>query len=266
MLHDQHAHTSYSMDSDASLEEYYKILQKYNAKYFITTEHIEFDSMYNFQDWTVDYESMKKELKLLNKKYPSVTPLLGVEIGYRKDHLNDMERVINSENFDLVNMSIHDNGKYDYYMKDSYKLLGNQKMLDIYFNNIIDGLNTYNNFDVLSHFDYGFKTAYLVDHNEIISNYEKYVRPIFRKIISLDKTLEINTKVQSILGEEHLKTWLRWYYEEGGTKLTLSSDSHSEYIYDAYYNEQKKYIKIIKSIGFNQLIYFVNRKEYIYKI
>ena len=266
MLHDQHAHTSYSVDSEASLEEYYKIAFKYNRKYFITTEHIEFDSMYNFQDWTVDYVSMKKELSELREKYPTVTPLLGVEIGYRKDHLEDMKRVINSESFDLINMSIHDNGKYDYYMQESFKDLGTTQMLDIYFNNIIDALNTFHDFDVLSHFDYGFKTAYVVNSNLRINDYEIIVRQIFKKVIALNKVLEINTKVQNILGVEHLKTWLTWYLEEGGTKLCLSSDAHTEKAFDNYYENQSEYMSIIKSIGFKDLRYFINRKEYIYKI
>ena len=266
MLHDQHAHTYYSLDSDASIDNYYKIASNYNTKYFICTDHIEFDSLYNFQNWTVDYDSLKEDLKRLGNIYPSVTPLLGIEIGYRKDHLKDMDKTINSQDFDLVNMSIHDNGKYDYYMKESYKEIGISNMLDIYFNNIIDGLDNYTNFDVLSHFDYGFKTAYLIDHNKSINEYETIVREIFRKVIRLNKTIEINMKVQTVLGLEHLKTWLNWYHEEGGTKLTFSSDAHSEVVYEEYYKNQSKYFEIIKSAGFDHLIYFVKRKEYIYKI
>ena len=89
MLHDQHCHTSFSLDSKASIEEYYKIALKNKTKYFITTEHIEFDSVYNKIDWTVDYEELKYTLNYLKDKYKTITPLLGVELGYRKDHLQD---------------------------------------------------------------------------------------------------------------------------------------------------------------------------------
>ena len=49
----------------------------------------------------------------------------------------------------------------------------------------------------------------------------------------------------------------------GGYKLSLSSDSH--YNKDYLLNHQH-YIKIIKEAGFNELRYFVKRKEYIYEL
>lgn len=267
MLHDQHCHTSFSLDSKASIEEYYKIALKNKTKYFITTEHIEFDSVYNKIDWTVDYEELKYTLNYLKDKYKTITPLLGVELGYRKDHLEDMLKLVKSEDFDLVNMSIHDNGVYDYYMKEAYLEKGVDGMLDIYFNNILDALDNFHDFDVLSHFDYGFKSAYNVDNSIRINDYEQIVRKIFRKVISLGKTLEINIKVQSLLKlNNHLETWLRWYKEEGGEKLTISSDSHEEKYHDEYYNIRPMYIELLKKLGFDSLRYFIKRKEYIYKI
>lgn len=266
MLHDQHCHTNYSLDSVAQLKEYYKIANKYHCKYFITTEHIEFLSVTNHQNWNVDFQMLEEELSSLNKIFKNTLPLLGLEIGYKKEYIDEMNKVINSHNFDVVNMSIHDNNIYDYYERDAFISLGNDKMLDIYFNNIIDGLIQFQNFDVLSHFDYGFKTAYLIDNSLTIDKYEKVVKRIFNLVINKEKTLEINIKVQKILGIEHLQKILRWYKEEGGTKLTLSSDSHKEEAYISYYQNQQKYLKIIKDAGFNEVRYFIKRKEYIYKI
>ena len=100
-----------------------------------------------------------------------------------------MLNLVKSEDFDLVNMSIHDNGVYDYYMKEAYLEKGVDGMLDIYFNNILDALDNFHDFDVLSHFDYGFKSAYNVDNSIRINDYEQIVRKIFRKVISLGKTL-----------------------------------------------------------------------------
>lgn len=266
MLHDQHVHSNYSLDSDVTLESYYLIAEKYNIKYFITTEHVEFDSMYNNQDWIVDFKKLRNELNNLHQQYPNVNPLVGIEIGYRKDHILDMDSMLNQETFDVVNMSIHDNGVYDYYLKDAFINVGIDNMLDIYFNNILDGLNNYHNFDILSHFDYGFKTAYLIDNTLTINKYEDIIRKIFRKVISLNKTLEINLKVQQVLGDVHLKTWLTWYKEEGGQKLSMSSDSHTVKSYETFYQLQSNYFNIIKESEFNELRYFINRQEYIYVI
>ena len=266
-LHDQHLHTKYSLDSKEDLENYYKLASELNCSYIITTEHIEFDSVYNNQDWIVDFDALKNNLDSLNNKYPNVTPLLGVEVGYRKDHLTDMDKLISSQNFDLVNMSIHDNGKYDYYMKKDYEALGIDKMLDIYFNNAIDGVKTYKNYDVLSHIDYGFKTAYVLDNTLNINNYKHYLKEIFKIVVEDDKVLEINFKVQKTINDiNHLKSLLSIYKECGGTKLSFSSDAHFLAQLEDYYKEQDEFINVIKEMGFNELYYFINRKQHKYII
>ena len=265
MLHDQHCHSVYSKDSKEDLENYFLIACKYQVKYLVTTEHIEFNSVCDHQDWTVDFPHLIKELQNNHQKYPSITPLLGVEIGYRKDHLLEMKKLIQSEPFDVVNMSIHDNGVYDYYFQDMYQEIGVNNMLQIYFNNIIDALDNFDDFDVLSHFDYGFKTAFLVNNDLKITSYEQITRMIFKKLIKLNKALEINLKVQLTINDDnHLKTILRWYKEEGGKKLTLSSDAHKKEAYDNYYIIQKKYTDLIKEAGFNYLCYFIKRVEHHY--
>ncbi len=266
-LHDQHLHTKYSLDSKEEIVNYYQLASSIECSYFVTTDHIEFDSVFNNQDWTVDFESLKNDLFVLNKQYPNVTPLLGVEIGYRKDHIDDMIQLINSQNFDLINMSIHDNGVYDYYMKKDYLEVGIDKMLDIYFNNIIDGVHTFKNYDVLSHVDYGFKTAYTLDSTLKIEKYESYLKEIFEVIVQDDKVLEINFKVQDTINDiEHLKTLLKMYKKYGGKKLSFSSDAHFYNQLNNYYLEQDKYFQLIKDCGFDKLCYFVNRKQCEFKI
>lgn len=268
MIHDQHCHTSYSGDSTENIENYFEIAEKYKVKYLVTTDHYDFDAVAsNHQDWIVDFDSLIVDLKKYHLKYPNVTPLLGIELGYRKDKLDKMINVVNSYDFDVINMSIHDNGIYDYYAKDTFKSVGIKEILYIYFNNILDALDNFNNYDVLSHFDYGFKTAYLVDSSIKINDYEDIVRKIFKKLIEQNKSLEVNIKVQSTINDDvHLKTFLKWYKEEGGNKLTLSSDAHTKIVYNNYYIVQNKYIKIIKNAKFNYLCYYIKRKEYHFDI
>ncbi len=266
MIHDQHCHSMYSFDSKEKLENYFKIADSYQVKYLVTTEHIEFNCVYNNQDWKVDYDALKEDFKKCHLKYPHITPLLGVEIGYRYDALDRMTSLIKSQPFDVVNMSIHDNGVYDYYDQPTFIKVGILKMLDIYFDNIIDALDHFTDFNVLSHFDYGFKTAYLIDNNLTINLFEPKIKTIFKKLINLNKALEINFKVQSLLNLDHLKLFLKWYKELGGSKLTLSSDAHKMEALNDYYMSQAKYLQIIKDAGFNYLCYYIKRKEYHYDI
>lgn len=267
MIHDQHCHSSYSLDSNEPLESYFQICENYKIPYLITTEHIEYASLYNFKNWTVDYPNLKKDLAMLEKKYPSVHALLGVEIGYKKEYTKQIQQIIKSQDFDVVNLSIHDNGVYDYYIVDHFKKVGIKKMLNIYFDNIVYALSKFTDFDCLSHFDYGFKTAHFIDNNITINDYESVVRKIFKLLIAQDKALEINMKVQRSINDfEHLYTILKWYYEEGGRKLTLSSDSHNKDSYKKFFLEQNTYLSIIKNAGFKYLCFFKKRNEYHYNL
>lgn len=264
MIHDQHIHTSYSRDSKVPIDEYYKLANGLGCKYFVCTDHIEFMSCFNHIDWTVDYENQDKDLERLGKLYPNVLPLKGIEIGYRKDQLSRMKDLMANREFDLVNMSIHDNTEIDYYFVEHFKKHGVHETLIIYFENMIDGLLTWDNFDVLSHFDYGFKTAYLIDNDMKISRYEDYLKKIFELLISKKKALEINIKVQETINDvNHVKYFLNLYRSLGGERITISSDAHT---IDAYLNYFDKYASIAKELGFDEVCYFVKRQEYRYKI
>lgn len=264
MIHDQHLHTSYSRDSKALIDEYYKKASDLGCKYFVCTDHIEFMSCFNHIDWTVDYVNQDKDLERLGKEYPNVIPLKGVEMGYRKDQLHRMKALLANREFDLVNMSIHDNTEIDYYFVEHFRAHGILETLDIYFNNMIDGLETWDDFNVLSHFDYGFKTAYLIDNSLRISEFEGYLKKIFGLLISKKKALEINIKVQETINDlEHVKYFLKLYKSLGGERITISSDSHSVDTYLEYFD---KYACIAKECGFDEVCYFVKRQEYRYKI
>ena len=45
-LHDQHLHTKYSLDSKEEIVNYYQLASSIECSYFVTTDHIEFDSVF----------------------------------------------------------------------------------------------------------------------------------------------------------------------------------------------------------------------------
>ena len=258
ILHDQHMHSHYSEDSKEDLKAYLDIATKENINYFITCEHVDFDPPSFDKSWIADFKALKEECKSLEKKYPNITFLYGIELGYRKDHIQDMKDMLHNNKFDLVQLSAHDDGINDYYLKESF--LDTYNDLNKYFDKVYEAITTFNDFDVLSHFDYGFKTARMVNKYEDIKKYQDKIEKIFNKLIELNKPLEINAKVQSVINDdEYLKYILNLYYSLGGRKLTLSSDAHQVENYRLNFD---KYIKMIKDAGFSYLCYFINRKEY----
>lgn len=263
VLHDLHVHSEYSYDSEEALHNYFEIASKNNQTYFITTEHIEYMFIGTNCDWTVDYDKMIEELNKLQKEFPNITPLLGIEVGYHKENIEKMNKTINSRNFDQVIMSVHDSGEVDYYYADVALKLGENEFLTLYFNNVLEAVKTFDNYDILGHFDYGFKSAYKAFANVKLQNYQNIVEEIFKELIKKDKTLEINTKVQSALNDEHLRYFLTLYKNLGGKNITLASDSHEKKNYKYQFEH---YLQIIKELGFNKLSYFINRQRFDYYI
>ena len=128
---------------------------------------------------------------------------------------------------------------------------------------MMEAVNIMDNFDVLSHIDYAYKTCYKIDPTYNFLDDEELIRPILETIIKKGKALEINSKVQNVLPDEHLIKLLEFYKKLGGEKITLSSDAH---IINRYLDNFEKYKNIIKECGFNYLCYYIKRKEYHYDI
>lgn len=260
MIYDQHIHTKYSVDSKEEIENYLKLLSDKEMKYFICCDHIDFDLVNYHNSWICDFNARREEIERLQKLYPNITFLEGVELGFRLDHLEDMKKVL-TRNFDLVQLSVHDDGVYDY-----YKDISSDEIMKIYFKCIITALSTWSDFDVLSHIDYGFKTYKRFYPQADIKDHKDLLFEIFGLLIKKGKALEINTKVQSAINDEsfsHLKDLLKMYKDCGGQKLTLSSDSHTTEFFMVNF---ETYTQIIKECGFNKLSYFIKRKEYTYNI
>lgn len=263
LIYDQHVHSHFSMDSTASLESYFQKAISFGWNHFVTTEHIDYDIAPTHVNWLVDFDGLREELALLQKKYPEITPLLGVELGYRKEYTSSLHQLLKKYPFDVVNLSIHGNGKVEYYYYDFFEKYGVKEVLENYFKELLEGVSAWDDFDVLSHFDYGFKTAYQHDSSLSIKTYEEILTKIFQKLIEKNKALEINTKVQIALPVDHLNYVLQLYKKLGGKKLTLSSDAHQVSRLGANF---KQYQQIIKQNGFDTLCYFIQRKEYHFHI
>lgn len=262
VLHDQHIHSSYSEDSNEDLKNYYDAAKHLGCKYFVTTEHIDFMPSMDTHHWLCDFDKLQKELNDIYENNGPI-PLLGVEMGYRIDYLDEIKEILNKYDFDIINLSIHDSGKYEYYFASNFEELGIKETIKMYYEQVLDAIKRIDKFNVLSHIDYCFKTVYRMDNNYKFLNDYHLIKPILEEIIKKEKALEINIKVQKALPDEHLYELLNIYKHLGGVRLTLSTDSHDV---SRYKEDFDKYIKVIKECGFNYLCYYIKQKEYHYDI
>ena len=263
MIHDQHVHSYYSFDSKQSIEEYLEVASKLGLKYFVLTDHYDLNHINTGKDLSFDISKQREELNKLQKKYPNIKILFGIEMGYKPSELKRINKVLDENEFDIINFSLHELEDVDYYFADRFIKDGIDKTLQTYFEKQLEMVCNFDNFDVLCHIDYAFKTAYLIDNNLKINKYENTIIEIMKELIKKEKAFEINTKVQEVLPIEHTQYLLELYKRVGGKNLTLSSDAHEVARFCGSFD---KYLPIIKDAGFGHLTYFVNRKKYQFDI
>ena len=260
-IHDQHVHSYYSFDCKQPIEDYLFAVEKLGLDYFVLTDHLDLNFLDENKDIDFDIVEQDKELKELQKKHPTLNILRGIEIGYKPTEIDRINKIINERHFDLINFSLHESDKIDYFVAESFIEKGIDNVLNIYFSRILEMVNNFDDYDVLCHIDYGFKTAYLIDNSISIKKYEDVITQIMKVVIDKNKTFELNTKVQEVLPVEHTKYILDLYKKLGGKNLTISSDAHDVKRFRSSFD---KYIPMIKEAGFDHLIYFVNRKKHFY--
>ena len=256
---DQHVHSYYSYDSDQPIKEYLDKTRELGLSYFVLTDHYDFNYQDTGKDNDFDIDKRKKELDELQKDYCDIKILNGIEIGYKKKEVDRIKKIINTHDFDIVNLSVHDLGIIDYYFPEYYQRFGIKKVLTDYYLTQLDMVRNFDDYDVLCHIDFAFKTAYLIDNSISIKEYEDYIIEIMKEIIKKDKTFELNVKVQSFLPVEHTKYLLKLYKDLGGKNVTLSSDAHKV---NRLNDQFDKYIVLIKEAGFDHLNYFIKRNRY----
>ena len=258
-IHDQHVHSYYSFDCKQPIEEYLIKATALGLSYFVLTDHCDFNFLDKENDLFFDVKKQNEELNDLQIKFPSIKILRGIEIGYKPNQLNRIKDLINNNKFDVINLSLHESDEIDYFMKSEFNRLGIDETLTIYFKRQVEMAKDYDDYDVLCHLDYGFKTAYLIDNNLKIEKYAGYISKIMKEVIKKGKTLELNLKVQEVLPIEHTIYILNLYKSLGGEDLTMSSDAHEV---SRFCKGFDYYTEVIKKAGFDHLTYFVNREKY----
>ena len=245
-MFDQHVHSSFSFDSNEDLENYINVS---NNSDIITTEHLDFENpIINYKDSSIDYLKYIGQIKNLNKKYSNKF-FLGIEIGYTPNSEKRIEDFLKDKNFNLKLLSIHQNGNYDY-MCVNKKLISLEVLIQEYFEQMIQALESSIEFNVLAHFEYGLR---MIDIS--VTDFDNLASVFLNKIIELivkkEIAFEVNTKSMYKYKKENLYNYMiEKYIKKGGRLFTLGSDAHNIKEYAYKFDEAKKFLlsKNIKEI------------------
>ena len=237
-MFDQHVHSNFSFDSNEDLENYINVSNKNDI---VTTEHLDFaNPIINYEDSSIEYLKYIKEITSLNKKYSNKF-FSGIEIGYTPNSEKRIEDFLKDKNFNLKLLSIHQNGLYDY-MCVNKKLISLEALIQEYFEQMIQALESSIEFNVLAHFEYGIRIVDIsvVDFDNLAS---KFLNKIIELIIKKEIAFEVNTKSMYKYKKENLYSYMiEKYLKKGGKLFTLGSDAHNIKDYAYKFDEARKFL------------------------
>ena len=237
-MFDQHVHSNFSFDSNEDLENYINVSNKNDI---VTTEHLDFaNPIINYEDSSIEYLKYIEEITSLNKKYSNKF-FSGIEIGYTPNSEKRIEDFLKDKNFNLKLLSIHQNGLYDY-MCVNKKLISLEALIQEYFEQMIQALESSIEFNVLAHFEYGIRIVDIsvVDFDNLAS---KFLNKIIELIVKKEIAFEVNTKSMYKYKKENLYSYMiEKYLKKGGKLFTLGSDAHNIKDYAYKFDEARKFL------------------------
>ena len=237
-MFDQHVHSNFSFDSNEDLENYINVSNKNDI---VTTEHLDFaNPVINYEDSSINYLKYIEEIDSLNKKYSNKF-FSGIEIGYTPNSEKRIEDFLKDKNFNLKLLSIHQNGIYDY-MCVNKKLISLEALIQEYFEQMIQALESSIEFNVLAHFEYGIRIIDIsvADFDSLAS---KFLNKIIELIVKKEIAFEVNTKSMYKYKKENLYSYMiEKYLKKGGKLFTLGSDAHNIKDYAYKFDEARKFL------------------------
>lgn len=259
---DYHMHSAFSLDSQMDMESAIQKCVSNGYKYMAFTEHLDIDFPGYGDKFSFDADLLKEKIIEVNKKYPDIDVVYGLEAGVTKDTADEIKEYIIKHNFEYVVLSDHIVfGQDPYSDPDVYYKYSKNKVYGQYLSDIVECMNEVKDFDTLGHYDYITRYASYRDPDLRYEEYRDQFDAIFEYLITYDKSLEINTATYSEkkYGKRVFdKDILYRYKEMGGKNITIGSDAHDT---DHIGFKFDHFIDIIRLTGFEYLTYYKNKEK-----
>lgn len=265
---DQHTHSNFSTDSDATPVSLITAAIKKGLTHLCLTDHIDLDYPGSTKEaplFEFDLSKYCAALAPLKERYKDKLYLgTGIELGLRpgREDLNRrMHQFLTEHSLDFVLGSIHLLGNEDPYYESYWQGRTAKDVLTGYFNAMLSSLQEFDEFDSLGHFDYIIRyiPAFCGEKDYLYREYAELTDEIFKLLIQKNKALEINTAglIKGLPCFHPKLDVLKRYLELGGELITIGSDAHSP---NAVATEFAKTEELLKSCGVNGYFVYRNRK------
>lgn len=260
MKADFHMHTGFSSDTDVNPEDMVKGAIEKGLGCICITDHYDMDYVDGQGSFVFDPDAYFKCMRDLQEKYrDKIDMRIGVEIGLQK-HLGDFYRDFTKQHsFDFVIGSAHLLKGVDPYYKEVFQGVPDSESYRIAFEEMLELVNTIEDFDVLGHLDYVVRYGNEQAKQYSYAKYSDLIDEILKTLIYKGKGIELNTAgFKYGLGFAHPHPdVLHRYHELGGEIITIGADGHiPEHI--AY--DFVKVKDVLEKAGFKYYTEFKERK------
>ena len=268
MLWDNHMHCNFSGDSEAAPLDMIGSAKSKNLSGITFTDHLDLDYPPEFGFFELDLEHYypAQHQLAVAETTEDFTVLTGLEIGLQSHLADRYDAVISQHPYDFIIGSTHVVDNCDPYFKEFWERDSETALLKRYYEVILENVSTCSNFDSLGHLDYIFR---YIDNPELKNNtYEPYseiIDEILRKIIKMDKALEVNTAGmrKGMIYPNPSKTIIKRYNELGGRLITLGADAHTPEDVAADFHTLPG---LLADCGFKEFVVYKNRKPVAYPL
>lgn len=232
---DFHMHSHHSGDSKAPMADMIQSAIDKGLTEICFTEHLDLDYP-EYPDlasdaFDLDISSYNKELTALRVEYRDrITIRYGIEIGMQSQVVKENLAVADSSPFDFIIASQHLVDKRDPFYPDFWNPDTVENIFIRFFDQTLENLKLFTNYDVLGHLDYISRYVPKGDATYSYKRFADQIDAILLHLIKNDKGLDVNSKVLS--HDENLPPnpgpeILKRYHELGGRIITFGSDAHT---------------------------------------
>lgn len=263
ILTDYHMHSSFSGDSQASMESMIDQAIKLGLTHICFTEHMDMDFPVTEGEPIIDFEvnvdSYLYELLRCRQKYEGKIRInFGIELGLQPQLFREHAILTKQHEFDFIIGSSHICNGRDPYYSAFYEERSEEDAYREYFQSEIDNIKKFSSFDVYGHLDYVVRYGPNKDREYTYEKYKDLLDKIIDLLLDKEKGLEINTGgIKYGLRELHpLTEILKRYREKGGEIITIGSDAHTP---DGIAKGFERAAEVLTECGFKYYTIFENR-------
>lgn len=244
---DTHTHTKFSFDGRDSARDMAEKGREFNLDYMAFTDHFDRDYVYIDQYSYVGQLNIPayiEGVKELKEEYPFLA--LGIELGYSERAENDYNTLLDIKKFDYVLNSIHTIDGKDVYNSEYFEDKNKHRAYETYLLQVLKSTKAKFFYNTISHLGFARKNSTYEDNLMPLNEYSDIVDSIFKNIIDMGKTLEVNSNIKT-RDFMPTKEYLKRYFELGGRSVSFASDAHVVGRIGEMYEEASE---MVKDIGF----------------